>query len=85
MDEDVFMSFEGERPVLPMGWALKSATGTRKNLTDAQKNYLAEVFQEGERTGQKADPTNISKATRRANTEMAPVSLKRTTSSHLCK
>lgn len=66
VDEDVFISLEDEGPVLPMGWALKSATVTRKNLTAAQKNYLTEVFQEGERTGQKADPTYISKAMRRA-------------------
>ena len=49
-----------------MGWALKSATVTRKNFTATQKTYLTEVFQEGERTGQKADPTEISKAMRRA-------------------
>ena len=55
-----------EGPALPMGWALKSSTVTRKNLTAAQKTYLTEVFQEGERTGQKADPSNISKAMRRA-------------------
>ena len=49
-----------------MGWALKSATVTRKpDLTAAQKTYLTEVFQEGERTGQKADPASISKAMRR--------------------
>ena len=66
VDEDVFMSLEGEGPALPMGWALKSAIATRRNLTDAQKNYLTEVFQEGEHTRKKADPTNISKAMRRA-------------------
>ncbi|CAH3144119.1 unnamed protein product, partial [Porites evermanni] len=37
----------------------------RKNLTVVQKNYLTEVLQAGERTGQKADPTSISKAMRR--------------------
>ena len=36
---------------LPMGWALKSSTGTRKKLTVAQKNYLTEVFKARERTG----------------------------------
>ena len=51
---------------LPMGWALKSATVARKNLAAAQKTYLTEVFQEGERAGQKADAANISKAVRRA-------------------
>ena len=49
-----------------MGWALKSAIATRKNLTDAQKNYLTEVFQGRERTGKKADPSIISKAMQRA-------------------
>lgn len=58
VDEDVSMSLENEGSALPMGWALKSATVTRKNVTGSQKNYLIEVFQEGERTGQKADPTN---------------------------
>ena len=43
-----------------MGWALKSAIVTRKNLTDAKKIYLTEVFREGERSGKKADPINIS-------------------------
>ena len=55
------MSVEGDASVLPMGWALKSAGVQRKNLTVAQKNYLTEVFQVGER-----DPTSVSKALRRA-------------------
>ena len=38
----------------------------RENLTDAQKNYLTEVFQEREHTSKKADPSIISKAIRRA-------------------
>ena len=38
----------------------------RENLTDAQKNYLTEVFQEGEHTRKKVDPSIISKAMRRA-------------------
>ena len=59
------MSVEGNASVLPMGWVLKSAGVQRKNLTVAQKNYLTEVFQVGERTGQKADPTSVSKAMRR--------------------
>ena len=49
-----------------MGWALKSATVTRKNLTAAQKTYVTKVFQEEERTGQKANPAKISKAMRKA-------------------
>lgn len=46
VDEDVSMSLENEGSALPMGWALKSATVTRKNVTGSQKNYLIEVFQE---------------------------------------
>ena len=38
----------------------------RENLTDAQKNYLTEVFQEREHTSKKTDPSIISKAMRRA-------------------
>ena len=65
VDDGASMSVEGDRSVLPMGWALKSAGVQRKNLTVAQNNYLTEVFQVGERTGQKVDPTSISKAMRR--------------------
>ena len=64
--EDVFISLEDAGPALPMGWALKSATVTRKNLTAAQKTNLTELSQAGERTGQKADPANISKTMGRA-------------------
>ena len=65
VDEGASISVEDDGSVLPMGWALKSAGVQRKNLTMAQKNYLTEVFQVGERTGQKADPTSVSKAMRR--------------------
>ena len=65
VDDGASMSVEGDGSVLPMGWALKSAEVQRKNLTVAQKNYLTEVFQVGERTGQKAYPTSVSKAMRR--------------------
>ena len=53
-------------PLLPMGWALKSASTKRTRLTDSQKEYLTEVFQIGERTGHKADPCNVSKSMRKA-------------------
>lgn len=65
VDDGASMSVEGDSSVLPMGWAFKSARVQRKNLTVAQKNYLTEVFKAGERTGQKADPTRVSKAMRR--------------------
>ena len=59
------ISPEGAASVLPMGWVLKSAGVQGKNLTVGQKKYLTKVFQVGERTGQKADPTSVSKAMRR--------------------
>lgn len=49
---------------LPMGWALKSTRSKRTVFTVAQKNFLTEVFQKGERTGQKADPSIVAKAMR---------------------
>ena len=71
-DDGAPMSVEGDGSVLPMGWAFKSAGLQRKNLTVAQKNYLTEVFQAGERTGQKADPTSLSKAMRRVRHSDGP-------------
>ena len=65
VDDCACMSVECDGSVLPMRWAFKSAGVQRKNLTVVQKNYLAEVLQAGERTGQKADPTSVSKAMRR--------------------
>ena len=65
VDDGASMSGEGDGSVLPMGWAFKPAGVQRKNLTVAQQNYLTAVFQVGERTGQKADPTSVSKAMRR--------------------
>ena len=49
---------------LPMGWALKSTQSRRTKFTDNQKQYLNAKFQVGERTGKKADPTEVSKAMR---------------------
>ena len=51
---------------LPMGWALKSASIQRTRLSESQKQYLTEVFQISERTGHKADPSNVSKSMRKA-------------------
>ena len=65
VDEGASMLVEDGGSVLPMGWAPKWAGVQRKNLTVAQKNYLTEAFQVGEGTGQKADPTSVSKAMRR--------------------
>ena len=49
-----------------MGWALKSASIQRTRLSESQKQYLTEVFQIGERTGHKTDPSNVSKSMRKA-------------------
>ena len=51
---------------LPMGWALKSTSIQRTRLSESQKQYLTEVFQIGERTGHKADRSNVSKSMRKA-------------------
>ena len=66
VDEGAHISVEDDGSALPLRWEFKSTGVTRKNLTVAQKNYLTDVFQAGERTGQKADPTSVSKAMRRA-------------------
>ena len=65
VDDGASMSGEGDGSVLPMEWAFKPTGVQRKNLTVAQQNYLTAVFQAGERTGQKADPTSVSKAMQR--------------------
>ena len=49
--------------VLPMGWALKSSA-KRKRFMNTQKKYLIEAFQTGERTGEKSNPSLVSKAMR---------------------
>ena len=53
-------------PTLAMGWALKSTHPRRSKFSDKQKQYLNAKFQIGERTGKKADPTDVSKAMRTA-------------------
>ncbi|KXJ08111.1 hypothetical protein AC249_AIPGENE24815 [Exaiptasia diaphana] len=45
-----------------MGWALKSTQSTKKRFSDKQKTYLMKMFQLGESTGYKADPSAVSKA-----------------------
>lgn len=53
-------------PTLAMGWALKSTQLRRSKFSDKQRQYLDAKFQIGERTGRKADPTDVSKAMRTA-------------------
>ena len=86
-DEDVHVSIpmEVKNPALPMGWALKSATVTRKKLTVAQKNYLTEVFQAGNAPGDRLTLLTSQRQCDGRSTAMVPLFLKRTTSSHLNK
>lgn len=49
-----------------MGWVLKSSQSRRTKFTENQKQCLYAKFQIGERTGRKADPTEVSKAMRTA-------------------
>ena len=53
-------------PTLMMGWALQTIQSRRTKFTDKQRQYLNAKFQICERTGNKAGPTDISKATRTA-------------------
>ena len=56
VDGNVIISLEDEDPALLMGWTLRSAIVTEKNLSATQKTPLSEVFQE----------RHISKAVRSA-------------------
>ena len=56
VDGNVIISLEDEDPALLMGWTLRSATVTEKNLSATQKTSLSELFQE----------RHISKAVRSA-------------------
>ncbi len=50
------------KPLLPMGWALKSGQGTRSRFTEKQKNYLIEKFEIGESSGMKLNATTVAKS-----------------------
>lgn len=56
---------ESPTPVQPMGWALKS-TKQNKRFSKKQKEYLLDIYNVGENTGQKADPASVSRAMRKA-------------------
>lgn len=51
--------------VLSMGWALKTAA-KKKRFTVTQRKYLIDVFMNGEVTGHKVNPAEVSKAMRKA-------------------
>lgn len=44
-----------------MGWALKMYQSTKKRFSEKKKSYLMKMFQLGETTGFKADPSVVSK------------------------
>ena len=51
-------------PSPPMGWALKHSHARSTRFSTKQKQYLIAKFQIGEQTGQKVDPTNVSRVMR---------------------
>lgn len=53
-------------PSLPMGWALKYSHARSTRFSSKQKEYLIAKFQIGEQTGQKVDPTSVSRVMRTA-------------------
>lgn len=50
--------------VLPMGWALKTVA-SKKRFTETKKKYLMDLFTNGEVTGHKADPVEVSRSMRK--------------------
>lgn len=55
----------GSTQNLPMGWALKTRA-QQKRMTEDQRSYLVDKFNEGQRTGNKHEPEEVAKAMRRA-------------------
>ena len=53
---------------LTQGWALKSSK-SRTSFNEKQKDFLNGIFQEGEKTGVKANPDTVAKAMRKATNE----------------
>ena len=48
---------------LPQGWALKSSTFKRvRRLTDKQRKFMANKFQQGESSGRKIDPAPVARS-----------------------
>ena len=62
----VSLSPQSSGPSLPMGWALKHSHARSTRFSTKQKEYLIAKFQIGEQTGQKADPTSVSRVMRTA-------------------
>ena len=62
-----FEVFQGENN-LKQGWALKSCK-SRSPFNDRQKEFLNEIFEEGERTGINVNPDTVARTMRRARNE----------------
>ena len=52
--------------VCKMGWALQKTRGSGTRFTEKVKEYLLSRFQTDERTGRKADPTQVAAEMRKA-------------------
>ncbi len=50
------------KPLLPMGWAIKTGQGTRSRFTEKRKNYLIQKFEIGESSGMKLNATTVAKS-----------------------
>ena len=66
MVPEISSSPQPSGPSLPMGWALKHSHARSTRYSTKQKEYLIAKFQIGEQTGQKVDPTSVSRVMRTA-------------------
>ena len=64
--EAIISEESADVPLAKTGWALKHTTTSRRRLSEKQKNYLINLFLLGEKTGQKADGSEVSKSMRKA-------------------
>ena len=87
VDEEVIILLKDEGPALPMGWALKSATVTRKNLTATQKTYLTSLkcSKKENAPGKSLILLTFQRQCEEPSTAMATVSFKGSTPSYLRK
>ena len=67
--ETVISKESEEVSFVKVGWALKHAHTSRRRFNDKQKNYLMELFLFGEKTGRKADGSELSKTMRKSRNE----------------
>ena len=58
---------EGRDECRNMGWALQKPRGGGTRFTENVKIYLTRRFEDGEKTGRKADPTKVAVEMRKAS------------------